>query len=619
MKIELPAIFSDGMVIGKNAKIWGWAQANKPISAEFCGKKYETLADRTGRFEFTVKSKNFGGPHNLTVADKTISDVYVGHVWLCAGQSNMEAPLARSRPNLGEYVLDDPQIRMFQAEKGLSFGRVRRNVNGEWRTACGEALNQMFAVPYFFARNIAQRTGNVPIGLVCVAAGGTSIEGFLPEKIISEYPEAAEMLASVKTPGTVENATSDGDKAVRDWHATLDAKDLGLTENWASPAYDDSLWESRALLDFTNYPSHGSVWLRKKFVLPENPGKYTRATDKFTLNFGRVEDSVTVYINGEKVTNVGYMYPPCRCDIPASFLREGENTVAVRVIGDVHNPRIVPGKEYALIHPGGRIDLTVEKWKYCVGAEVAACVPSPWFFSHPCGVYNFMLAPLLGYSVEGLIWYQGESNTNRPHSYKTLFSRFVSHIRENFGKIPVIYTQLANYIDPHSYDTVGGFGAPGGYWAVLREQQRQCLSIPNTAMAVTIDCGEYNDLHPWDKKTVGDRLALHARRMVYGEDIVSDGPAVAKVVYIPEDKKIVVHFANGESLWVKDGHPTIMVLYTDGTIHNLYAAICGNTLAAPVGTKEPRAIRFGWADCPVTPLYNAYGLPASPFEEVIKK
>lgn len=621
-QVKLPSIFSDGMVIGKSAKIWGEARANQGVTAEFCGKKYDAVSDKTGRFEFTIQSEEFGGPFELKVEDTIISDVHVGRVWLCGGQSNMEGPLSRTRLSLGEFIKDDPRIRVFQAEKGLNFERPQKDVNGTWNSATGDFLNHMFAVPYFFARNLLSEGASpeialddVKIGLVCIAAGGTSIEGFLPEKIVREHPEIYEKLLTMKRMDYVKNATMESENAVNSWYDELSENDKGFAEDWKNPNLDDSDWQSRVLLDPTGSPRFGSVWLRRKFNLDSTDGE-------FILDFGRLENSVTIYINGNEVTNIGYMYPPCCCAVPNELLMVGENTLTVRIVGDTHTPRVVPGKDYMLLTPGGRVDFTIGKWKWRVGAKAKKCPESAFFYSNPCGVYNYMLAPLLGYSAEGMIWYQGESNTGTPHSYKTLFTAFVQHIRRYFGEIPVIFTQIANYIDPHSYPHVGGFGAPGGYWAILREQQRQCLQIPNTAMAVAIDCGEYNDLHPADKKSVGDRLALHARRLVYGEDIVADGPTVERVEYNPVDTKITVHFNSAEGLWAKGGHPTMLVVFKDGSCHSIFCAIRGNTMESPVGsptgTLIPRAVRFCWADCPAVPVYNAYGLPASPFEEVIK-
>lgn len=613
----LPSVFSDGMVLQKVAKVWGFAVPRQSVTANFLGKKYKAVADENGRFCFTLKAERFGGPHSLTIEDIVINDVYIGHVWFCGGQSNMEGSISRTRFTLGEYIVPDSLIRIFQAGKGLDFEKPQKDVSGKWNTATGEFLDEMYAVPYFFARNLLASDSekhplfaDVPIGLVCAPAGGTPIEGWLPEEIVKEHSELYKKLLQMKKTD-IQKTTEESEKKVNEWHKKLREKDLGVAENWHAPDYDDSNWETRALLDPTGSPKHGVFWMRKRFTLPKVDGKVI-------LNFGRIEHSVTVYINGIEVVNIGYQYPPCSCTILEGLLVEGKNLIAVRVVGG--NPKVVPGKDYELLYSGGRVNFTFDKWKWRTGAEAEECPTGAWFYGYPCGVYNFMLAPLLGYSVDGMIWYQGESNTGYPHSYKALFTKFVKHVREQMGEnLPVIFTQLANYIDPGSCSNVGGLGLPGSYWAILREQQRQCLKIFNTAMAVAIDCGEYNDLHPADKKSVGDRLALHARRMVYGEDIVSDGPAFKKMEYIAEEEKIVVHFTHGEGLWAKNGQPTLSILYKDGNVHSVTAAIRDGKLVATVRNLAPKAVRFGWEDCPSVSIYNAYGLPSSPFEEIIKE
>ena len=610
--MKLPEIFSDGMVIAKNANIWGYASPNQKINANFLNKNYETVCDATGRFNFFVSSENFGGPHTLTIENFTIKNVFVGRVWLCGGQSNMETPLSRTRLLLGDFISDDARIKIFVAEKGLNFESPQKNVCGEWKTATGEFLNEMHAVPYFFARELLENYDDAPIGLVCVPAGGTTLESWLPEKIVREHPEIHEKLVSIKKIGFVDDVTARIEKNIQSWRAALEQNDAGLEKNFHAADFDDSDWDERALIDAKGSPQHGSMWLRSKFFLKKING------DEI-LNFGRAENSVKVFVNGTEILHVTYSYPPCVCKIPAGVLREGENTIALRIIGDSSRPLVVPGKKYEIKFSDERVDFTKNIWKWKIGAEMEKCPSGAFFFDRPCGAYNFMLAPLLGYSCDGMIWYQGESNTGQPHNYKNLFIEFVNHIREHFGEnFPVIFTQLANYIDPHSYNTVGGFGAPGAYVAILREQQRQCLKIPHTAMAVTIDCGEHNDLHPVDKKTVAERLSLHARRLVYGEKIISDGPTVERIEYLNDVQKVIVHFKNAEGLWAKNGHPTLMILYKDGNVFSVFAAIKNERLEAPIGLLTPRAVRFGWADCPSVPIYNALGLPTSPFEEIIK-
>jgi sialate O-acetylesterase len=608
--VKLPAFFSDGMVIGKNAKLWGLSSPHEKISIIFLNKKYETVADENGRFETTVVSKNYGGPFTLTIDEIILTDVYVGRVWLCGGSSNMEEPTSRARLLLNEKIYEDTRIRVFQPERGFDFNAAQTDTNGKWRTMSDWLLDFMPAIPYFFARALLEKE-SVPIGLICLPVGGSKIESWMPEEDLQEFPDYRNELLRVQKPGWVEKSQNDSDKFIKIWQNSLARKDRGLSEGWFKKDFDDSNWEVRLLFDKKKFPRYGSVWLRKKiFVEKEN------LNAPVTLKFGRVENSVTVYINGTEIFSVGYMYPPCVCIIPDNLLCEGENTIAVRIVGESHNPSIVSGKEYALVFQNGRAELN-GRWKWRVGAVMPMCPPGMYFFSNPVGVYNFMLAPLLGYSLDGIIWAQGETNTANPYDYKKLFASFVKNLRKHFGEVPIIFTQLASYVDPYSYNFIEGFGTPGEYWAILREQQRQCLEISKTAMAVCIDCGEYNDLHPADKKTVGNRLALHARRIVYGEEIISDGPVAIKAEN--NNGLITIFFEHGVGLWEKGGHTLLDVTDGDGGVHRLYAAVWDEALNVFVGDMNPTTVRFAWADCPVVALYNAYGLPASPFEIKIEK
>ena len=591
--IKLPSLFTDGMVIGKKAKIWGWGDPSSTVTASFLGKTYETACDAEGRFELTIISETYGGPHKLTIGDQAINDVYIGRVWLCGGQSNMEGALSRTALMMLEHIIEDSRIRFFQVEKGLRFDAPATDTNAAWHTATGD-MGSLFAVPYFFARQLLS-DDPAPIGLVCTPAGGTPIEGWMPEELVQNFPNYYEALKSMKEPGYMESQTEEANRRVNAWHKQLTANDKGFASNWADENFDDSAWTSRMLLDNSGLPEYGSVWLRKKINLP-------KPTGEVTLKFGRIENSVKVYVNGVQVTAVDYMYPPCTCVLPDGLLKEGENTIAVRIVGDGNHPKVVPGKDYALVHANWRIDLSGE-WKWNTGAEMPKAEPGAWFYGRPCGVYNYMLAPVLGYSVDGILWYQGESNTGNPSTYKDLFVVFAKHMREKFGNVPIIFNQLANYIDPSP--------GTGENWAELREQQRNCLDIPNTAMSVSIDCGEWNDLHPLDKKTIGERMALHARRLAYGENIISDGPIVKRAEC--KNGKLVISFENGIGLWAKNGYPIVDVVDHVGQVSKFFATIENETLIANIGELDAAVVRFGWVDCPSVALYNAYNLPASPF------
>ncbi|MCL2570894.1 MAG: sialate O-acetylesterase [Defluviitaleaceae bacterium] len=591
--IKLPAIFSDGMVINKNAKIWGWAQPGTEVEVVFFDKTRKVTTDDNGRFDAIIESEVYGGPHTLVIGDKIINDVYIGHVWLCGGQSNMEQPISRARPLLDPYIKEAPQIRAFQVEKGMAFDAPRDDTNACWKPATEGFLEEIFAVPFFFAQALEL---NTPIGLVNVAAGGTPAEGWLPEDIIRTFPGFYERLEPYKTPGYVQLKERESATPIAEWQRSFDDNDEGLKKGWHSREYDHSHWEEAMLLDNSNRPDHGSIWYRKDIYLPEN------IPDHVKLTLGRVVDSVKVYINGELVISVDYQYPPCSGTIPKGLLQPGKNTVAIRAVGATNKHHFTPGKTYELSYEDSKISL-LGPWKRRVGHTMPPAPAALWLYNVPSCVYNYMMAPVLGYSIDGIIWYQGESNTSSPQGYKAVYEAFVGHMRMHFGDVPVIFTQLANFVDP---------AGNGQNWAELREEQRQCLEIENTAMAVTIDCGEYNDLHPQDKKTVGERLALAAKSLAYGKNIPYSGPIAKSAAMM--NGKITINFLHGEGLWAKHGRPVVEVIDSNDISHHLVGIIEDEILLVKIGGLEAKKARFAWADCPTVVLYNAHGLPASPFE-----
>jgi len=593
--MRLPAIFSDGMVIGKNARVWGWAEPGNRINIIFLGKQYEVTAAVCGRFEATILSEEYGGPHELTIGEKTIKDVHVGKVWLCGGQSNMEWPLARTRPLLSEHIKDNAQIRAFRVEGGFRFNGPAQDVSGSWQAATGVLLEKMFAVPYFFAQAII--SDNIPIGLINVALGGTTIETWLPEEIIRTYPDLYNEFAPFKQPGYAENLKKIDEDRAENWYHTQEATDKGMSEGWYLPGYDHSSWKEKMLFDKSNLPEYGAVWYRKDVFLPED------FDGPVALSLGRIADIVRSYVNGELVPSLNGQYPPTMCIIPDGLLKPGKNTIAIQVIGPSTKPFFVPGLRYELTGKNKCISL-LGPWKRRQGCVMPYLEPRKALFRVPTCNYNHMLAPVLGYDVDGVIWYQGESNTQKPQVYKALFNDFVAHLRTHYTEdLPVIFTQLASFVSPEH--------TTGDNWAQLREQQRQCQEIPNTAMAVTIDCGEWNDIHPKDKKTVGERLALCARRLAYGEDVACYGPSAKEAVI--NGGELIINFDHGVGLWAKNGRPLVEVIDSDEKSHHFYAKISEDTLVAQVGEIAANRVRFAWTDYPAVVLYNAYNLPASPF------
>jgi sialate O-acetylesterase len=228
----------------------------------------------------------------------------------------------------------------------------------------------------------------------------------------------------------------------------------------------------------------------------------------------------------------------------------------------------------------------------------------------PCGLFNAMIAPLIPFAIRGAIWYQGESNADRAQQYATLFPAMIQDWRARWGQgdFPFFFVQLAPYmrIVKEPVDSA---------WAELREAQRlTSLQVPNTAMAVITDVGEELDIHPRRKKEVGERLALAARKLAYGENIVHSGPTLKQLVI--DGNKAIVHFDHvGGGLVAKDGPLTGFTLAgADGKFFNAQAEIVGETVVVQAPeVPAPAHVRFGWANFPVVNLWNQAGVPASPF------
>jgi sialate O-acetylesterase len=328
------------------------------------------------------------------------------------------------------------------------------------------------------------------------------------------------------------------------------------------------------------------------------------------LILGRIVDADSVFVNGVFVGTTGYQYPPRRYDIPSNVLKEGGNTVVVRVISTIGKGGFVLDKPYELVSGGQTIDLKGD-WQYRLGATMDPLASQTFVRWKPVGLYNAMISPLLNYSIKGAIWYQGESNAERPLEYRELFSALICDWRKKWsqGDFPFLFVQLPNFMERIEQPSESN-------WALLREAQLKTLSLPQTGMAVTIDIGEWNDVHPLNKKDVGKRLALAAQRVAYGDDtIVYSGPIYHSMKI--EGNKIVVTFTNtGSGLVAGSGELKYFAIagidrrfvWAKAKIENNRVVVWSEEVPNPV------AVRYAWADNPEgANLYNAEGLPASPF------
>jgi sialate O-acetylesterase len=329
---------------------------------------------------------------------------------------------------------------------------------------------------------------------------------------------------------------------------------------------------------------------------------------------GRIVDADVLHINGKQVGNTAYQYPQRRYTVPSNLLRPGKNLFAVRVTNNSGKGGFVPDKPYCLISENDTIDLK-GYWQYKVGEVfVPQSMPTSSFSAQnqPTALYNAMVAPLINYTIRGMIWYQGEANTIRASEYTKLQPAMIADWRSKWkeGDIPFLYVQLPGFMDYN-------YLPAESQWAELREAQLKSLSVPNTAMAVAIDLGEWNDIHPDRKKEVGDRLALAAEKIAYGENIVYSGPVFQSSTN--EGNKIILSFTNvGSGLITNDGEELseFAIAGADKKFVWAKAKIEGDKVIVwSDEIADPKYVRYAWADDPVNAnLYNKEGLPASPFE-----
>ncbi len=611
--MQLSSIFNDGMVLQRNQLITisGKTKPNLPVQVKFLNKTYEASADETGNFSISLDKFEPGGPYKMEIiADETkvINDILIGDVWVLGGQSNMELPLNRTLDLLAEQVaqINEPFIRQFAVPQEYDFHGPREVLTGgSWTSATHPNVMDFSAVGYFFAQKIYKKT-RIPIGLIMTAVGGTPIEAWMKEETLRPFKRYDELLEKSKDDDYVQNTIKKDEENNHQWYEQLNSQDLGLQEKWYLESYQATDWTAFEVpnswegTELENV--RGAVWFRKEIDVPAS-----MTTEDAMLKLGTIVDADDTYINGTRVGTTGYQYPPRRYTVPKGILKPGKNTLTVRVISTHNTGKFIQDMPYKLIVNDEEINLT-GTWHYKVGA-VTENAPSQTFFQYfPAGVYNGMIAPLKQYQVRGVLWYQGESNAGNPKGYHVLFEKLVNDWRENWqnDELPFFFTQLTNL---ETND-------PNHGWAVLREEQRKCLKIPNTAMAVTIDVGEYNDLHPQNKKAVGERLALPALNKVYGEDIVYSGPLYRSMERIGNSIHITFdHIGSGLTIREDDQLKSFMICGKDGKYVPATATIVDNkVIVSHENIPEPMHVRYAWHDNPEDAnLYNKEGLPASPF------
>ena len=599
-------------------KIWGWAAAEETVELMFQDRTYQAQADGQGHWAITLPAQPAGGPYEMALQASnsiTLRNILFGDVWVCSGQSNMELPMERVKEKYEEAIAraNNTQIRQFLVPDRYNFKQPQEDVeSGVWQPATPQHILEFSAVAYFFASELYE-TYQVPIGLINTALGGSPVEAWLSEEALADFPEAYEELQRFKNDDLIDSIEASDQTRASRWYGKLDQQDQGLTATppWSAPEADDHAWKTTELpgywADGPLGEVNGAVWFRKELEVPASmAGKPAR------LWLGRIVDQDYAYLNGKQVGTTGYQYPPRRYTAEAGILKEGKNTLAVRVVSNAGRGGFVPDKPYYLAVGNDTIDLT-GSWKYQLGTTMPPLESQTFVRWKPGGLYNAMIAPLLNYSMKGVIWYQGESNAKDPSTYHRTFSTMIADWRKAWGQgaFPFLYVQLANFMETTDAPVESD-------WARLRQAQLETLSVPNTGMAVIIDVGEWNDIHPLNKEAVGHRLALQAKQVAYGEqESVAAGPVPAHTTFKPQE--VLISFENvGKGLWAKGGAPLKYFAISNDGDHFVWAHAEVNGDTVRVWSEQvanPTVVRYAWADNPETAnLYNQEGLPATPFE-----
>jgi sialate O-acetylesterase len=611
--VSIANIFSDHMVLQRNMKVnvWGFGDVGENVVLTFNDQTLKTKVDEEGRWQVVLKKMKAGGPFEMHIQAKnkiTLKNILIGDVWICSGQSNMAWKVKNSKNAESEIAnAKFENIRLFSVSKQMSSTPVDDIEDATWQMTSPQSIEDFSAVAYFFGRKLHQEL-DVPIGLINSSWGGTCVETWTSKTYITRLPNYEDMAKRIDDFNVTERENENKNKLIK-IIGEFPTQQLGMTQKWMNPDFDKSEWNTIELPDFWENQSmedlDGILWFSFDFDLNEED------LDKdANLFLGRIDDNDVTWLNGTKVGETAGKNNYRQYSIDKDILKSGINNISIKVQDFWGKGGFNAGKNDFYLKLGNKTIPLNGKWRYKVDYVRDNFLPSP--NEVPSLLYNTMIYPLMPLGIKGVIWYQGESNARRAKEYAFSFPNMINNWREDWGQgdFPFIFVQLANFRQPKE--------KPGNdNWAELRESQTKTLKLKNTGMAVAIDLGEANDIHPKNKQDVGHRLALAAFKVAYGEKIIHSGPQYKSMKI--KDYKAIIEFDHiGSGLKTTDGDDKVHefeIAGVDKKFYNAYAKIENNKVIVwSDDVQEPVAVRFGWSINPAEfNLYNKEGLPAIPF------
>ena len=615
-EVTTAPLFTDNMVLQRDAKVpvWGKASPGEPVTVSFNGQTKATKADAKGKWRVSLDPmKASAEPAILSVNRTEFKNVLVGEVWICSGQSNMEMGVGNVTDGTKEIAsADNPQIRLFMIGHGFAAKPLDEFPGAKWKDCTPASVAEggwdchggFSAVGYFFGRELQKSLG-VPVGLIEAAWGGTPAQAWTPIAASRARPIYSGYVAQYED--AAENGFKTEDAAQR---KLKDLDNVGETKGWQKPGFSVASWNNAKVPGaWSADPAigllNGAIWFRREIEIPKD-----WAGSPLTLFLGAIDDYDIVYFNGIKVGSTGPETPNWWTakrgyKVPGKLVKSGKNILAVRVFNDDGDGGFIgAAEELKLANDRAGSIALAGNWKSKIepGGAKYRTVP-PVAQSVPAGLYNAMIAPAIPYAIKGAIWYQGEANAGKADEYRTLFPDLIKSWRAAWGQgdFPFYFVQLANFNS-------------GGGWPEIREAQTMALSLPDTGMAVAIDIGEANDIHPKNKREVGRRLACNALAYTYGLKVAPCGP-LYKSITVKDGKAILSFNHAGSGLACKgDTLKGFAVCGADKVFVRADAKIDGDSVVvSSPKVKSPVAIRYAWAENPECNLYNKEWLPASPF------